>query len=161
MVAAIDGKPRRDVVTLALQALKAVWHRGAVDADGKTGDGAGIMVCAPQEFLREVVTRTGHTPRQGPVFVGQIFLPRLDLGAQEHARVIVESEIIRAGFVIYAWRQVPVNISQIGEKANATRPEIEQVLFYDPRARDNETVDRDLFVVPPPHRKARSGRQHR
>jgi glutamate synthase (NADPH/NADH) large chain len=146
MVAAIDGKPRRDVVTLALQALKAVWHRGAVDADGKTGDGAGIMVCAPQEFLREVVTRTGHTPREGAIFVGQIFLPRLDLGAQERARVIVESEIIRAGFVIYAWRQVPVNISQIGEKANATRPEIEQVLFYDPRARDNETVDRDLFV---------------
>src|SRR5690242_13108253 len=67
MVAAIDGKPRRDVVTLALQALKAVWHRGAVDADGKTGDGAGIMVCAPQEFLREVVTRTGHTPRDGAI----------------------------------------------------------------------------------------------
>jgi glutamate synthase (NADPH/NADH) large chain len=146
LVAAIDGKPRRDVVTLALQALKAVWHRGAVDADGKTGDGAGIMICAPQDFLREVVTRTGHTPHEGPVFVGQIFLPRLDLGAQERARVIVESEIIRAGFVIYAWRQVPVNISQIGEKANATRPEIEQVLFYDPRARDSESVDRDLFV---------------
>ncbi len=144
--ASVDGAPRRDVVTLALLALKAVWHRGAVDADGKTGDGAGIMVCAPQEFLREVVRRTGHTPRDSAIFVGQIFLPRLDLGAQERARVIVESEIIRAGFTIYAWRQVPVNISQIGEKANATRPEIEQVLFYDPRARDNETVDRDLFV---------------
>jgi glutamate synthase (NADPH/NADH) large chain len=146
MVVSVDGKPRRDVVTLALNALKAVWHRGAVDADGKTGDGAGVMICAPQEFFREVVTRTGHTPRPGPIFVGQIFLPRLDLGAQERARVIVESEIIGAGFVIYAWRQVPVNISQIGEKANATRPEIEQVLFYDPRARDADSVDRDLFV---------------
>jgi len=146
MVVAVDGKPRRDVVTLALNALKAVWHRGAVDADGKTGDGAGIMVCAPQEFFREVVVRTGHRPKDGPIFVGQIFLPRLDLGAQERARVIVESEIIRAGFVMYAWRQVPVNISQIGEKANATRPEIEQVLFYDPRARDSDSVDRDLFV---------------
>ena len=147
MVVSIDGKPRRDVVTLAIAALKAVWHRGAVDADGKTGDGAGILIEAPQEFLREVVVRTGHTPKQGPVFVGQIFLPRLDLGAQERARVIVESEIIRAGFVIYSWRQVPVNISQIGEKANATRPEIEQVLFYDPQMRDSETVDRDLFIV--------------
>ncbi len=147
MVVAVDGKQRRDVVTLAIAALKAVWHRGAVDADGKTGDGAGILIEAPQEFLREVVTRTGHTPKEGPVFVGQIFLPRLDLGAQERARVIVESEIIRAGFVIYSWRQVPVNISQIGEKANATRPEIEQVLFYDPQARPSETVDRDLFIV--------------
>jgi glutamate synthase (NADPH) large chain len=146
LVVALDGKPRRDVVTLAIQALKAVWHRGAVDADGKTGDGAGILIDAPQDFFREIVVRTGHTPRPGPIFVGQVFLPRLDLGAQERARVIIESEIIRAGFVIYSWRQVPVDISQIGEKANATRPEIEQVLFHDPQGRDEETVDRDLFI---------------
>src|SRR5690606_39520558 len=145
LVAAIDGKPRRDVVTLAISALKAVWHRGAVDADGKTGDGAGILIEAPQDFLREAVTRTGHTSKDGHIFVGQVFLPRLDLGAQERARVIVESEIIRAGFVLYGWRQVPVNISQIGEKANATRPEIEQVLLYDPQDRAAEIVDRDLL----------------
>ncbi|MGE3839513.1 MAG: glutamate synthase large subunit [Hyphomonadaceae bacterium] len=146
LVVAIDGSARRDVVTLALKALKAVWHRGAVDADGKTGDGAGILLDAPQDFFREVVQRTGHNPGPGPIFVGQIFLPRLDLGAQERARVIVESEIIRAGFVLYGWRQTPVNIAQIGEKANATRPEIEQVLFHDPRGRDDFSVDRDLFV---------------
>ena len=147
LVAAIDGKPRRDVVTLALAALKAVWHRGAVDADGKTGDGAGILIDAPRDFFAEQVSRTGHAVKEGPIFVGQIFLPRLDLGAQERARVIVESEIIRAGFVLYGWRQVPVNISQIGEKANATRPEVEQVLLHDPQGRDNDTVDRDLFIV--------------
>ncbi|MBL8546251.1 MAG: glutamate synthase large subunit [Hyphomonadaceae bacterium] len=147
LVAAIDGKPRRDVVTLAIAALKAVWHRGAVDADGKTGDGAGILIDAPRDFFREQVARTGHDVKNGPIFVGQIFLPRLDLGAQERARVIVESEIIRAGFVLYGWRQVPVNISQIGEKANATRPEIEQVLMHDPLGRDDDTVDRDLFLV--------------
>ncbi len=146
LVVAIDGKPRRDVVTLAIAALKAVWHRGAVDADGKTGDGAGILIEAPQDFLREAVVRTGHTPKEGRIFVGQIFLPRLDLGAQERARVIVESEIIRAGFVLYGWRQVPVNISQIGEKANATRPEIEQVLLHDPQGRPAEIVDRDLYI---------------
>ena len=49
--------------------------------------------------------------------------------------------------MLYGWRQVPVNISQIGEKANATRPEIEQVLLYDPHGRDDDTVDRDLFIV--------------
>src|SRR5262245_9786374 len=57
LIVAIDGKPRRSVVTLALQALKSVWHRGAVDADGKTGDGAGILLDAPQDFFREVVVR--------------------------------------------------------------------------------------------------------
>jgi glutamate synthase (NADPH) large chain len=146
LVVAIDGKPRRDVVKLALMALKSLWHRGAVDADGKTGDGAGILLDAPQDFFRDIVARTGHTPKPGPIFVGQIFLPRNDFGAQERARIIIESEILGAGFALYGWRQVPVDISNIGEKANATRPEIEQVLFHDPLARSEEDVDRDLFI---------------
>src|SRR5262245_7832757 len=79
LMAAIDGKPRREVVELALAALKALWHRGAVDADGKTGDGAGIRIDVPQEYFREQVARTGHTPSRAPVCVGMIFLPRTDL----------------------------------------------------------------------------------
>ena len=119
LIVAIDGKPRREVVTMAIRALKSLWHRGAVDADGKTGDGAGILVDAPQDFFREVVTHAGHKPQAGPIYVGQIFLPRTDFGAQETARTIVESEILRAGFELYGWRQVPVNIAAIGDKANA------------------------------------------
>uniref|UniRef100_UPI00261556B3 hypothetical protein n=1 Tax=Pelagibius sp. TaxID=1931238 RepID=UPI00261556B3 len=49
LVASIDGKPRREVVVAGIEALKAVWHRGAVDADGKTGDGAGIHLQIPQD----------------------------------------------------------------------------------------------------------------
>jgi glutamate synthase (NADPH) large chain len=147
LVVAIDGKPRREVVTMALAALKCLWHRGAVDADGKTGDGAGILIDAPQAFFREIVVRTGHAISPGPVFVGQIFLPRTDFAAQERARTIIETEILRAGFELYGWRQVPVDIAAIGEKANATRPEIEQVLFHDPAGRDERTVDKDLFIV--------------
>ena len=146
LIAAIDGKPRRDVVTLALRALKNLWHRGAVDADGKTGDGAGIMVSAPQDFFHEVVRRTGHAPTPRPVCVGQIFLPRTDFAKQEAARGIIESEILRSGFSIYGWRQVPVNIDALGEKAIATRPEIEQVLFHDPLLREGEALDRALYI---------------
>ena len=51
LVAALDGKPRREVVQAGIDALKAVWHRGAVDADGKTGDGAGIHIEVPQDFF--------------------------------------------------------------------------------------------------------------
>src|SRR6478672_3722607 len=65
LIAAIDGKPRREVVLAGIEALKAVWHRGAVDADGKTGDGAGIHVEIPQDFFREHIKRTGHQPRPG------------------------------------------------------------------------------------------------
>ncbi|MFH1517922.1 MAG: hypothetical protein ABIH17_08590, partial [Pseudomonadota bacterium] len=78
LVAALDGKPRREIVEMGIMALKNVWHRGAVDADGKTGDGAGIRVAVPQDFFREHVTRTGHTPTDDPICVGQIFLPRTD-----------------------------------------------------------------------------------
>ena len=53
LIAAIDGKPRREVVEAGIAALKALWHRGAVDADGKTGDGAGIHVEIAQDFFKE------------------------------------------------------------------------------------------------------------
>jgi glutamate synthase (NADPH/NADH) large chain len=146
LVAAIDGKPRREIVVRAIEALKAVWHRGAVDADGKTGDGAGIHLQVPQDFFRAQVKQTGHELRSGRIAVGQIFLPRTDYVAQETCRTIVESEILRSGFYLYGWRQVPVNISIIGEKANATRPEIEQIMFDAGDSEDLETLDRRLYL---------------
>ena len=60
LVCAIDGKPRRDVVVLAVKALKALFHRGAVDADGKSGDGAGIMLGVPQAFFAEQIKSIGQ-----------------------------------------------------------------------------------------------------
>ena len=146
LVAAIDGEPRREVVTRAIEALKAVWHRGAVDADGKTGDGAGIHIQVPQEFFRAAVAHTGHKLRSGRIAVGQIFLPRTDYNAQETCRTIVEAEILRFGFYLYGWRQVPVDISIIGEKANATRPEIEQVMFDIGEEEHIEELERRLYL---------------
>ena len=147
LVASIDGSPRRDVVAKSLQALKNVWHRGAVDADGKTGDGAGIRLDIPQEFFRAQVERTGHKPTSAKIAVGMIFLPRTDFGAQEAARTIVESELLKAGFYIYGWRQVPIDIDVIGEKAKATRPAIEQVMFRDPKGRKGNQLERELYIV--------------
>ncbi|MCE2922265.1 MAG: glutamate synthase large subunit [Roseomonas sp.] len=147
LVAALDGKPRRAVVQAGIDALRAVWHRGAVDADGKTGDGAGIHVEIPQDFFAAVVERGGDRLRPGRIAVGQVFLPKSDLGAQERCRQIVETEILNAGYAIYGWRQVPINVACIGEKANATRPEIEQILIHDPEQRDIATIERDMYVI--------------
>lgn len=146
LVCAIDGAPRREVVELAIRSLKAVWHRGAVDADGKTGDGAGIMVGAPQRFFADQVARTGHALRPGPVTVGEVFLPRTDLAAQEACRTVVESEALRAGCYIYGWRQVPVDTVVIGPKADATRPEIEQIMLAGPAGLDGEALERALYL---------------
>jgi glutamate synthase (NADPH) large chain len=148
-IASLDGKPRRAVVETAIEALAALWHRGAVDADGKTGDGAGIHVQIPQSFFRDWVTATGRDVREGPIAVGQVFLPRTDYDAQERARSIVETEILAHGHFIYGWRQVPIDTGIIGEKANATRPEIEQIMFAPAAAmaQDEDAFERDLYVI--------------
>ena len=146
-VAALDGKPRRAVVQAGIDALKAVWHRGAVDADGKTGDGAGIHVEIPQDFFAHAVQRGGAKLMPGPIAVGQVFLPKTDLGAQERCRQIVETEILDLGYLIYGWRQVPINVECIGEKANATRPEIEQIMLWNPKGTPQAEFERDLYVI--------------
>ncbi len=148
LVVSIDGKSSRKVVEKGINALKAVWHRGAVDADGKTGDGAGIHVQIPVPFFHDQVRRTGHEPRRDELMaVGQVFLPRTDFGAQETCRTIVETEILRTGYSIYGWRHVPVNVSVLGEKANATRPEIEQILISNSKGVDEEAFERELYVI--------------
>ncbi|WP_029010654.1 glutamate synthase large subunit [Azospirillum halopraeferens] len=146
-IAAIDGKPRRSVVEKGIEALKAVWHRGAVDADGKTGDGAGIHVQVPQKFFKDHVRVIGHTPPDNNLAVGQVFLPRISLDAQEACRCIVETEILNFGYYIYGWRQVPINVDIIGEKANATRPEIEQIIVGNSRGVSDEQFELDLYII--------------
>jgi glutamate synthase (NADPH) large chain len=147
MIVSIDGQARRDVVLKGIEALKSLWHRGAVDADGKTGDGAGIHVQIPQEFFKEHIRRTGHEPGRGRLAVGMIFLPRTDLHAQERCREIVETEVLRFGHRIYGWRQVPVNVDVIGEKANATRPEIEQIMVENARGVGDSQFQVDLYIM--------------
>ncbi len=141
------ARPRRDVVQGAIDALRAVWHRGAVDADGKTGDGAGIHVEIPQDFFAEAVERGGDKAPCGHIAVGMVFLPKTDLSAQERCRQIVESEILDLGYAIYGWRQVPINVACIGEKANATRPEIEQIMIRNARGASDADFERDLYVI--------------
>ena len=148
LVVSIDGKPSRKVVQAGIDALKAVWHRGAVDADGKTGDGAGIHVQIPVPFFYNQIERTGHNPRMEELMaVGQVFLPRTDFGAQETCRTIVETEVLRMGYYIYGWRHVPVNVGSLGDKANATRPEIEQILLSNSKGVEEEIFERDLYVI--------------
>ncbi|MCJ8140766.1 glutamate synthase large subunit [Falsirhodobacter halotolerans] len=148
LVVAMDGAPQRRVVQAGIDALKAIWHRGAVDADGKTGDGAGIHVQIPVPFFYDQVRRTGHEPDTDKrIAVGQIFLPRTDFGAQERCRTIVETEVLRMGHYIYGWRHVPVDTAVLGEKANATRPEIEQILIRCDKDIDEVAFERDLYVI--------------
>ena len=145
-VVAIDGQPRREVVLKGIEALKAVWHRGAVDADGKTGDGAGIHVQIPHDFFQRKIKGTGpHRPSASRSAWSSCRAPSFQ--QQEACRTIVESEILRLGYAIRGWRQVPVDTSVLGEKAAATRPEIEQIIIGNPKNIDEDLFERDLYLI--------------
>ena len=129
LVASTEGKKLRKIVEHGIEALKAVWHRGAVDADGKTGDGAGIHLEIPYDFFEEKIETIRHKHDNSEICVGMIFLPRDNFNVQEDAKTIVEKELTKSNFKIYGWRQVPINTKVLGDKANSNRPEITQILF--------------------------------
>lgn len=146
-VASIDGKPKRAIVEAGITALKAVFHRGAVDADGKTGDGAGIHVQIPHDFFQNEITSSGRALLNDQLAVGMMFLPRKNFAAQETCRAIVESEILRLGYRLYGWRQVPVNSDIIGEIASESRPEIEQILIAGKDGQDTKQFELELYFI--------------
>ncbi|MFA4905238.1 MAG: glutamate synthase large subunit [Candidatus Margulisiibacteriota bacterium] len=121
----IQGKRSHDIVKQGVQVLERLAHRGAVGADPLTGDGAGILIQLPHEFLAKVFPQL---TRPGSYGTGLIFFPR----KKEHyrqAKEILTEEIGQAGQKLLGWRKVPVNDSSIGETARATQPVIEQVFI--------------------------------
>ena len=148
LVASTEGKKSRKIVEYGIEALKAVWHRGAVDADGKTGDGAGIHVEISRDFFKEKIENYGRKYDGGEICVGMIFLPRNDYNAQEKCKTLIETELLNNNFYIYRWRQVPINTSVLGVKAELTRPEIVQVIFKsnDKKLKFKE-LERQLYVI--------------
>ncbi len=146
MIATTDGKKTRKIVEYGIEALKAIWHRGAVDADGKSGDGAGIQIEIAPDFFKEKILATGHTPDDSKrICVGMIFLPRTDYVAQEKCREIIESVLLEENFYIYGWRQVPINSSVLGKTAEQSRPEIAQVIFKKNENLSTNDLERNLF----------------
>jgi len=148
LVVSTEGKKSRKIVEYGIEALKAVWHRGAVDADGKTGDGAGIHVEISRDFFKEKIENYGRQYDGGEICVGMIFLPRNDYNSQEKCKTLIETELLTNNYYIYRWRQVPINTSVLGVKAESNRPEITQVIFKSNNKNlIGEELERDLFVV--------------
>ena len=146
MIATTDGKKSRKIVEYGIEALKAIWHRGAVDADGKSGDGAGIQIEIAPEFFKEKILATGHTlDDKKRICVGMVFLPRTDYSEQEKCREIIESVLLEENYYIYGWRQVPINSNVLGKTAELNRPEIAQVMFKKNEDLSTNDLERNLF----------------
>ena len=126
LVTSIEGKQSRKIVEFGIQALKAVWHRGAVDADGKTGDGAGILLQISHEFFRRAAGDIGiELPEVGGYGVGMVFLPQ-DEPLRRQCEGLFESIIREEGVRFLGWRDVPIKPEYIGDQAKQTLPCIRQ-----------------------------------
>ena len=146
LIASTNGKKSRKIVDYGIEALKAIWHRGAVDADGKSGDGAGIQIEIAPNFFKEKILATGHKLDDSKrICVGMIFLPRTDYAEQEKCREIIESVLLEENFSIYGWRQVPFNSKVLGKTAEQSRPEIAQVMFKNNENLETNNLERNLF----------------
>ena len=99
-------------------------------------------------FFIEKIEVTGHDYNNSEICVGMIFLPRNDYGAQEKCKTLIESELLSKNYYIYRWRQVPINTSVLGVKAESNRPEITQVIFKSNNKNlTDEKLERDLFDI--------------
>jgi glutamate synthase (NADPH/NADH) large chain/glutamate synthase (ferredoxin) len=147
-IAKISGERSHDVLARALGALKCLAHRGAIDADAVTGDGAGVMTQLPYDLLREHLESLGKTaPADADLGVGMIFLPRGGELAQAHARKIFIEAVKEEGLAFLAWREVPVDISILGRKAVESMPPMTQALVARRDGVSDEEFERKLYLA--------------
>ncbi len=147
-VADLKGRPSHTIVKHGLQIVENLTHRGAVGADPLAGDGAGILVQLPHEFLRAVTAPLGISlPEPGHYAVGHVFLPR-----NEAQRIYCEQVIARAveaeGLELLGWRDVPTDNSCLSESVIATEPRNRQVFIgRGKNIADDTTFERKLYLL--------------
>ncbi|MGL5728600.1 MAG: glutamate synthase large subunit, partial [Plesiomonas sp.] len=145
LIAHIEGEPSHKVVRTAIHALARMQHRGAILADGKTGDGCGLLMQKPERFFRMVAEERGwHLAKN--YAVGMFFLSTDPVKAAI-ARQITEEELQRETLSVVGWRVVPTNPDVLGEIALASLPVIEQLFVNAPAGWRPRDVERRLFVV--------------
>jgi len=146
-VARVSGHQDHDVLVKALQAVANVTHRGAVDADAKTGDGSGVLTQLPRKLLvREAEKRGFRVDRPSDLALGMVFLPRNDLVARDLCTALVDHALRSQGLTVVGWREVPVDMGALGEKALDTRPEVRQVIVARPSGLVDDTAfERALY----------------
>ena len=141
MIVNIHGNKSHELVDAALRVLENMKHRGAEGADNKTGDGAGILLQIPHEFI---LLQGIPVPEKGKYGTGLVFLPK-DKDEQSAILRIMIEEIEREGLTLMHLRSVPVNSSILGQSAAETEPDIKQVFITG--ATDVENLDRTLYLI--------------
>ncbi|EKT4456570.1 glutamate synthase large subunit [Pseudomonas putida] len=128
LIAHMTGVPSHHLLQTAMQALTCMTHRGGINADGKTGDGCGLLMQKPDQFLRAVAQEHFAVELPKQYAVGMVFFNQDPVKA-EAARANMDREILAAGLKLVGWRKVPIDTSVLGRLALERLPQIEQVFI--------------------------------
>ena len=145
LIAHLKGEASHRLVNVAIEALVRLTHRGAVAADGRTGDGCGVLMTTPFAFLRRVAAEDGlELPER--FAAGMVFL---NPGAESasRARRELEQTLLAEGVTTLGWRRVPVDQSVCGEQALRSLPAIEQIFVAWPEGDDENSLNRRLYMA--------------
>jgi len=145
LIAHIEGEPSHKVVRTAIHGLARMQHRGAILADGKTGDGCGLLLQKPDRFFRVVAEEKGWRLAKNYA-VGMLFMST-DEAKASAARQIVEEEIIRETLSVVGWREVPTNQDVLGEIALSSLPDIQQIFINAPAGWRPRDMERRLYMA--------------
>ena len=140
----LKGEKTNQIIHDALEILVKLEHRGGVSSDGKTGDGAGLLVDIPHEYFSRVCDF--DLPAQREYAVGMVFLPK-HKNQYKFCKDTFEKEITAQGLSILGWREVPVDSSQLGEIALASEPNIEQLFIGKTAAIDEHIFKAKLYAA--------------
>ena len=146
-VANINGARTNKIIRDGLEVLVNLSHRGAKGAEENTGDGAGILMQIPHEFLAERLRFDGFTlPEPGDYGVGMICLPK-DAGDAQKIQALVDDAVYRSGQKVLFWREVPTDNSRLGRSAKAAEPAFMQVFVGRAEGLSSDDFERTLLLI--------------
>jgi glutamate synthase (NADPH/NADH) large chain len=145
LIAQMQGEASHHLVKTAIHSLSCMTHRGGIAADGKTGDGCGLLLAMPKAFFREEADKLGVVLTE--IFaVGTVFL-NIDPALAKNARDILNAEIAAEGLTVAAWRAVPIDLDALGEIALRSLPAFEQVMVNNALGLSEVEFNRKLFLA--------------
>lgn len=146
LIAQMDGKPSHWLIKTAIEALANLTHRGAIGADGKTGDGCGLLLKKPDSFFESIASELGFSLAQRYA-VGMVFLSQDENKAQSAQEAVTE-KLIKQGMQVLGWREVPVDAATAcGQEALRLLPKMRQVFVNATDAMDDAAFERNLYIA--------------
>jgi glutamate synthase (NADPH/NADH) large chain len=145
LIAHMQGQPSHKLVRTAISALDRMTHRGGIAADGKTGDGCGLLLQKPNSYFR-LIAEENHWNLSKQYAVGMLFLSTDPVKAQTEKSIITK-ELTQETLTIAGWRDVPTNPDVLGPIATQSQPNIVQVFVSAPAGWREQDIERRLYIA--------------